>query len=65
MSRSKKDGRAGGGHVDKLNTEIWSRRCRKVSMWTKASNKHRHHPSYKEITHRAERREGRRRARGD
>jgi hypothetical protein len=50
MSRTRKDGRRGGGHRDPQCTEVWSRRCRKVSMWRKSD------PDHKRITHRYERR---------
>lgn len=37
MSRNRKDGARGGGHRDLRCPEIWSRRCRKVSMWRKGA----------------------------
>lgn len=53
MSRSKKDGRRGGAHQPKLQNkrfEVWSKRCPRVSMWSKPD------PDIKRITHRYERR---------
>ena len=57
MSRTYKDGRRGGGHRNTQHREVWSRRCRKVSMWSADD------PDYKRITHRLERRQGKRAAR--
>ena len=49
MSRSKKDGVKGGSHDAGKRYEIWSRRCRRVSMWTRGWYA-------KLVTHRYERR---------
>lgn len=51
MSRSRKDGRRGGGHLNTQNREVWSRRCAKVNMWPIDD------ADYKRITHRHERRQ--------
>lgn len=53
MSRSKKDGRHGGGHRDHQCKEFWSPRCRKVSGVRMNKNG-------KRLTHRHERRQGKR-----
>ena len=50
MSRTKKDGKRGGGHRNTQGREIWSRRCHIVNMWDV------HTPDAKRITHRFERR---------
>lgn len=56
MSRSRKD--KPGGHYHPLMPEVWSRRCRKVNMWSKTSRRApRGGPNYKTITHRRERRQ--------
>lgn len=67
MSRSKKDGRRRGAHIDHQNTEVWSKRCAKVSMMPKASNGHapRGGHGYKTLTHRYERRVAEREIRRD
>lgn len=52
MSRSRKDGRRGGGHRNTQNREVWSKRCPQVSM-TPIDD-----PDYKRLTHRHERRTG-------
>lgn len=54
MSRSRKDGRRGGGHPNTQNREVWSRRCAKVNMWPIDD------ADYKRITHRHERRQAKR-----
>ncbi|MBY0488951.1 MAG: hypothetical protein K2R93_03830 [Gemmatimonadaceae bacterium] len=50
MSRSRKDGRKRGGHRDTQHREVWSRRCRRVSMWPIDD------PDVTVLTHRHERR---------
>lgn len=57
MARSKKDGR--GGHKGS-GRELWSRRCPKTNMWSHGSTRGARRYTAKTITHRFERREGKR-----